>query len=56
MFVQLIRKMKAAFVVRTAKAAEQVGPAREAQPPTHGEIIAAKRRRAKARRKQREAV
>lgn len=51
MFVRIIRKIKAAFAARPAKAAENAELAREARPPTHGEIIAAKRRRAKARRR-----
>lgn len=53
MFGQLIRKMKAAFATRPAKAA---AVAREARPPTYGEIRAAKRRRAKARRMKRKAA
>jgi len=43
-------KIKAAFAARPAKAAEQ------AARPTYAEIIALKRRRAKARRKQRKAA
>lgn len=53
MFEWIKRKTKAVTVLRMGPASSEAGLAREARPPSYQEVMAAKRRRAKVRRKRR---